>query len=129
MEQKNHAKFSAAQEGAWTCFQEALRRQVVPPQLGLGARPDCVFLAAIWLTARRALSLPAGVLDLTQLVVALGAIVTTALLLLLVQSMQTVGKCLLTIGIFIFGGLALATGFPVIGAAFQSGWWLPLALP
>jgi len=48
---------------------------------------------------------------------------------LLVQEMGAVGKCLIVAAIMAFGALAMATGFPVFAAAFQSGWLLPLALP
>jgi uncharacterized membrane protein len=84
--------------------------------------------AAIWLTAAAVVA-ATGVLDATQVLVALGAMLTTVLLLLVVQSMETVGKCLVVIGIFVFGAIAVAVGTPVLMAAFQSGWILPLALP
>jgi len=51
------------------------------------------------------------------------------LLLMLLQSMGAVGKCLLVLGAFLFGALALATGLPILSAAFETGWWQPLAFP
>ena len=128
MEQTNHAKFSAAKKALDQAFKKRFEGKLFHRNWGWALAGMVVFLAALWLTAA-AIVAATGVLDLTQLLVALGAIVTTALLLLLVQSMQAVGKCLMVIGIFIFGALALAVGFPVIGAALQSGWLVPLALP
>ncbi len=48
---------------------------------------------------------------------------------MLINDASAVGKCLLVVGMFLFGGLAIATGMPVFLAALQSGWWLPIAIP
>ena len=82
----------------------------------------------MWVTAATVVA-ATGAIDLKLVLVALGAIVTTALLLMLVQTMPTAGKCLMGIGILAFGALAVVTGAPVIGAAFATGWLLPLAIP
>jgi len=128
MEQKNHAKFSAAQSALDKVFKERFEDKLFRRNWGWALAGVAVFCGALWLAAAAVVA-ATGVLDVTMVLVAIGALVTTALLSLLVQSMPAVGKCLMVIGIFAFGGLALATGFPVVAGAFQSGWLLPLVLP
>ena len=128
MEQKNHAKFSAAKKALNEVFKKSFEGKLFHRNWGWAAAGVVVFLAALWLTAAAVVA-ATGVLDMTQVLVALGAIATTALLLMLVQELATVGKCLLVVLIFVFGALAIATGAPVVSAAFASGWLVPLALP
>jgi uncharacterized membrane protein len=61
--------------------------------------------------------------------VAVGAIVTTALLLMLMQEMEGAGKWVVALAAFAFAALAFGVGAPFIGAAFGSGWLVPLAIP
>ena len=128
MEQKNHAKFSAAMKALNEHFKKRFEGKLFHRNWGWALAGLVVFLAALWLTAAAVVA-ATGVLDLTRVAVALGAILTTALLLLVVQSMEAVGKCLVVAGIFAFGALALGVGTPVVAAAFQTGWLVPLALP
>jgi uncharacterized membrane protein len=128
MEQKNHAKFSAAKKALNETFKKRFEGKLFHRNWGWALAGVVVFLAALWLTAAAVVA-ATGVIDLTQVLVALGAIVTTALLLMLVQGMEMVGKCLIVVGILFFATLAAVVGFPVFSAAFASGWLLPLALP
>ena len=128
MEQKNHANFSAAKKALNEAFKKRFEGKLFHRNWGWALAGAVVFLAALWLTAAAVVA-ATGVLHVTQVLVALGAIVTTAFLLMLVQSMEAVGKCLMVALIFVFGALALAVGAPIVGAAFASGWLIPLALP
>jgi uncharacterized membrane protein len=63
-----------------------------------------------------------------QVGVVFGSLSVAALLWLAFHD-STVGKCLLTlVGVAAFG-VAIAFGMPVLNAALNSGWWLPLTLP
>ncbi|HUE78554.1 MAG TPA: DUF2207 domain-containing protein [Sphingomicrobium sp.] len=128
MEQAHHAKFSAAKKALNENFKKRFEGKLFHRNWGWALAGVALFIAALWLTAAAVVA-ATGVLDLTQLAVALGAMLTTALLLMLVQTMKSVGKCLVVIGIFVFGALAAAVGAPVVAAAFQTGWLVPLALP
>jgi uncharacterized membrane protein YgcG len=128
MEQKNHAKFSAAKKALNEAFKTRFEGKLFHRNWGWALAGVVVFLAALWLTAAAVVA-ATGVLEVTQVLVALGAILTTALLLLAVQSMEAVGKCLAVVLILAFGALAVSVGAPVVAAAFQTGWLVPLALP
>ena len=128
MEQKNHAKFSAAKKALDDIFKKRYEGKLFHRNWGWALAGLVVFIVAVWLTAAAVVA-ATGVLDTTMVLVALGALVTTALLLMLVQEVGAVGKCLIVAAILGFGALAMATGFPVFTAAFASGWLLPLALP
>jgi len=64
-----------------------------------------------------------------QILVTLGASIVAALLAMMIHGSSTVGKCLLTVGMFVAGAAALATGGPIIIEALNTGWWLPILLP
>ncbi|MGI8612120.1 MAG: DUF2207 domain-containing protein [Sphingomicrobium sp.] len=128
MEQKNHAKFSSAKNALDESFKKLYEGKMFRRNWGWALAGVVIFLAALWLTAAAVVAATA-VLDVTWVLVALGAMVTTAILLMLMQNMQAVGKCLVVVLIMVFATLAVVTGFPVFSAAFESGWLLPLALP
>jgi uncharacterized membrane protein YgcG len=128
MEQKNHVAFAAAKKALDDAFKKRFDGKLFLRNWGWALAGVALFIAALWLTAAAVVA-ATGVLDLTIVLVALGAIVTTVLLLLLVQEMQTTGRCLVMVGVMISGGVAAVVGFPVVAAAFASGWLAPLAFP
>ena len=128
MEQKNHAKFSSAKNALNEVFKERYEGKLFRRNWGWALAGVVVFLAALWLTAAAVVA-ATGVLDVTWVLVALGSLVTTVLLLMAVQNMQSFGKWLVVVVIIFFAALAAVVGFPVFIAAFASGWLLPLALP
>ena len=128
MEQKNHVEFAAAKKALDDAFKERFDGKMFLRNWGWALAGVALFLAALWLTAAAVVA-ATGVLDLRIVLLALGAIVVTVLLLLLVQEMRSSGKCLVIIAIMISGGVAAVVGFPVIAAAFASGWLAPLVLP
>jgi uncharacterized membrane protein len=128
MEQKNHAKFSAAKKALNDTFKKLYEGKLFLRNWGWAFAGLAFFIAALWFTAAAVVA-ATGIIDRLQVGVALGAVVTMALLLMLVQELETVGKILASIGIAVFGIAALVAGWPIVPAAFQSGWWAPLALP
>lgn len=128
LEQKNHEKFSAAKKALDDVFKKEYEGRLFKRNWGWAIAGMALFAAAVWLVSAAVVA-ATGVLDLTMVLVAVGAIVTTALLLILIQNANTVGKCLLVLGAFLFGALALATGMPIVAAAFGAGWVAPLLIP
>ena len=128
MEQKNHVEFAAAKKTLQEAFKQRFDGKLFLRNWGWALAGVALFLAALWLTAA-AIVAATGVLDVTIVLIALGALVTTVLLLLLVQEMRSTGKCLVLVGVMISGGVAAVVGFPVLAAAFASGWLAPLAFP
>ncbi|MEO8547827.1 MAG: DUF2207 domain-containing protein, partial [Sphingomicrobium sp.] len=128
MEQKNHVEFAAAKKALDDAFTKRFDGKLFLRNWGWALAGVALFLAALWLTAAAVVA-ATGVLEVTIVLVALGAIIVTVLLLLLVQEMRAAGKCLVIIGIMVSGAVAAVVGFPVIAAAFASGWLAPLAFP
>ncbi|MEO7364760.1 MAG: DUF2207 domain-containing protein [Sphingomicrobium sp.] len=128
MEQANHARFAAAQKALDDAFKERFDGKMFNRNWGWALAGIAIFLAALWVTAAAVVA-ATGVLDLRIVLMAFGAMITTILLLLLVQEMRATGKCLVIVAIMISGGVAAIVGFPVVGAAFESGWLAPLAFP
>ena len=125
MEQKNHAKFSAAKKGLEKILKEQYEGKLFNKNWGWAFAGVLLLIAAIWFVAASIVA--ASGLDVTMVLVALGAAVVVALLLMWIQTATSVGKCLATIVAVIFGALAVATGAPILSQAVQTGWWLPFA--
>ena len=125
MEQKNHAKFSAAKRGLDAFLKEQYEGKLFNKNWGWAVAGVLLFVAAIWLVAASIVA--AFGLDITMVLVPLGAGITVAILLLWVQTASTVGKCLVSVVAFVFGGLAVMTGAGILFQALQTGWWLPFA--
>jgi uncharacterized membrane protein YgcG len=128
MEQKNHGKFSAAKNALDAAFKKQYEGKLFRRNWGWALAGVAVFVAALWLTAAAVVA-ATGVVDVRMVLVALGALATIALLLTVVQSMPATGKCLIVLAIAGFAALAMLTGVPILTAAFESGWLLPLAFP
>ena len=127
IEQKNHAKFSAAKKGLTETLKKAYEGKLFNKNWGWAFAGVLLFLAALWLVAASIVA--ASGLDVTTVVVALGAALTTTLLLLWIQTATALGKCLASIVALVFGALAVATGAPVLFEALETGWWEPFLLP
>ena len=125
MEQKNHAKLSSAKK----VLEESLKRKyegaLFNKNWGWAGAGVLLLVAAIWFVAASIVA--ASGLDVTMVLVPLGAAVVVALLLMWIQTATSVGKCLATIIAFGFGALAVATGAPILFQALQTGWLLPFA--
>ena len=127
MEQKNHQKFSAAKKVLGENLKKRYEGTLFNKNWGWAFAGVLLFVAAIWFVAASIVA--AMGLDVTMVLVPLGAAVVVALLLWWIQSATSVGKCLATVIAFIFAALAISTGAPVFFQALQTGWWLPFALP
>ncbi|HEX8413211.1 MAG TPA: DUF2207 domain-containing protein [Sphingomicrobium sp.] len=128
MEQKNHAVFSAAKQALDKGFKARFDGTAFNRNWGWAIAGLLLWLAAIWLSAAAVLAATDGA-DLWPIGVALGAAATAGLLAILVQQSQAVGKCLFAGLAFIFGGVAVAMGMPVLAQAFATGWLLPMLIP
>lgn len=128
MEQKNHARFSAAKSGLEKVLKTAYEGKLFNRNWGWAVAGMALFVAALWLTSAAVVA-ATGVVAVNQLLAALGAAAVTVVLAIFIHQAGAVGKCVLVLGIFVFGAAALATGFPIIVAALSTGWLAPMALP
>ena len=127
MEQANHSKFSSAKKSLEASLKHAYEGRLFNKNWGWAAAGLLFFVASVWLVAA-AVVVAVG-LDVTNVLVALGAAVTATMLLLWVQTAKTVGKCLAIVIILICCALSVSVGGPILFQALQIGWWLPFALP
>ena len=127
MEQKNHAKFSLARKSLDEVLKKTYEGRLFNKNWGWAVAGLLLLLLAIWLVSGAIVA--ASGLDVTMVLVPLGAAVCAVLLFLWVQTASAVGKCLVSLIGFAFAALAIGTGAPILFQALQSGWWLPLALP
>jgi len=128
MEQKNHEKFSAAKKGLDDVLKAAYEGVMFNRNWGWAGAGIILFAVAFWLVAAAVVAATDGA-AVWQILVTLGASIVAALLALTIYGSSTVGKCLLTLGMFIAGAVALATGGPIVIEALNTGWWLPILLP
>jgi uncharacterized membrane protein YgcG len=128
MEQKNHEKFSAAKKGLDDVLKAAYEGVMFNRNWGWAAAGVILFAVAFWLVAAAVVAATDGA-AIWQILVTLGASIVAALLAMMIHGSSTVGKCLLTVGMFVAGAAALATGGPIIIEALNTGWWLPILLP
>jgi uncharacterized membrane protein len=94
---------------------------------GRAAAGQLLANAAFWPVAA-AEAAATGVASLWQIGVVLGTLAATTMLWLAFHE-SAVGKCLLTLLSMAALALAFAFGMPIIAAALNSGWWLPMVLP
>ena len=127
MEQKNHAKFSAAKSGLAEVLKEKYEGRMFKRNYGWAAAGTLLFIAALWVAAA-AVVLATDTAEIWRIGVVLGGLIAAALLWQGAPD-TTVGKCLVTLVGFVAVAIAFVLGMPIIGAAFASGWWLPLLLP
>ena len=128
MEQRNHEKFAAAKKMLDSAFKRDFEGKMFRRNYGWAATGVAATIAAVWLTAA-AVTAATGTVDTLQIVVAIGALITCALLAMVLHGLSTAGKCLIVALMFIAFAAALATGMPILFAAFETGWIAPLVLP
>jgi uncharacterized membrane protein YgcG len=127
MEQKNHAKFSSAKKNLDEVLKNQYEGKLFNKNWGWAIAGLLLLGGALWLVSASIVA--AMGLEITTVLVPLGAAVTAALLFMWVQTASAVGKCLVSLVGFAFAALAIGTGAPILFQALQSGWWLPLAIP
>ena len=127
MEQKNYKTFQNAKKALGDVLKSKYEGKMFRRNLGWAAAGLLLFAALFWLTcAAVAAATYGGVM--WQIGVVIGSLLATALLWLAFHD-SAVGKCLLTLIGFAALAIAFAVGMPVLNAALNSGWWLPLAFP
>jgi uncharacterized membrane protein YgcG len=128
MEQKNHEKFSSAKKGLDDVLKDAYEGVMFNRNWGWAGAGIILFIAAFWLVAAAVVAATDGA-AIWQILVTLGATAVAAMLALVIHGSSTTGKCLLSLGMFAAGAIALITGGPLIIEALNTGWWLPILLP
>ena len=127
MEQKNHEKFSSAKKSLAEVLKEKYEGRMFKRNYGWAAAGTLLFVAALWVAAA-AVVLATDTAEVWRIGVVLGGLITAALLWQGAPD-TAVSKCLVTLAGFGAVAVAFFLGMPIIGAAFASGWWLPLLLP
>jgi uncharacterized membrane protein YgcG len=127
MEQKNHEKFSSAQNALSEALKDRYEGKLFKRNLGWAAAGLFLFFACFWLVSA-AVDVASGGVPAWVIVVVLGLLLSCALLWLAFHESRT-GKCLLSLIGFVGVTAAIILGSPVIIDALNSGWWLPLILP
>jgi uncharacterized membrane protein YgcG len=128
MEQKNHQKFSAAQKSLGDVLKNTYEGVMFNRNWGWAVAGVILFIAAFWLVAAAVVATNDGA-AIWRILVTLGAAVVAAMLAMVIHGSSTSGKCLLVLGMFGAGAVALMTGAPVLIEALNTGWWQPLVLP
>ncbi len=128
MEQKNHAKFSAAQKALGVVLKERYEGKLFHKNWGWAVTGILLLVGALWLTAAAVVAATDGG-QIWLIGVGIVMLALAAILVALMQGTSQTGKCLLTIGAFLCGAIAFATGGPILIQALNSGWWQPLVLP
>ena len=127
MEQKNYQTFQSAKSSLDAVLKGKYENKLFKRNLGWAAAGLMLFAALFWLTCAAVAAATYGAI-MWQVGVVFGSLLAAALLWLAFHD-SAVGKCLLTlVGVAAFG-VAIAFGMPVLNAALNSGWWLPLILP
>lgn len=128
MEQKNHAKFASAKKGLDGVLKEKYEGKLFHKNWGWAVAGIILLVGAFWLTAAAVVAATDGQ-QVWLIGVGVGLLALAAVLVALMNGTSKTGKCLLGVGAFLCGSIALATGVPIIGQALASGWWQPLVLP
>lgn len=128
MEQKNHAKFSAAQKALAEVLKKRYEGKLFHKNWGWAIAGIILLVGALWLTAAAVVAATDGG-QIWLIGVGIGTLALAGILVALMQGTSSTGKCLLTIGAFICFSIAVATGAPILGQALSTGWWQPLVLP
>jgi uncharacterized membrane protein YgcG len=127
MEQKNYKVFQSAKKVLSDILKSRYEGRLFKRNLGWAAAGLLLFAALFWLTCAAVAAATYGAV-MWQIGVVVGTLVVAALLWLAFHE-STAGKCLLTlVGMAAFA-VAFAVGMPVLTAALNSGWWLPMVLP
>jgi uncharacterized membrane protein YgcG len=128
MEQKNHAYFSSAKLALDKAFKARFEGKLFNRNWGWAFAGLLLWLITVWLAAAAVL-VSTDKAELLPIGVALGSALTAGILAILIQHSSALARCLLVAGVFLFVGMALATGMPVLADAFATGWLLPMMIP
>jgi uncharacterized membrane protein YgcG len=127
MEQKNHENFIAANGALSGALKAQYDGKLFKRNYGWAAAGLLLFAALFWLTCAAVAAATYGA-AVWQIGVVVGSLLVAALLWLAFHD-SPVGKCLLSLVALVAFAIAVAVGMPVLSAALNSGWYLPLVLP
>jgi uncharacterized membrane protein YgcG len=127
MEQKNYKTFMNAKNSLNAVLKNKFEGKLFKRNLGWAAAGLLLFAALFWLTCAAVAAATYGAV-MWQIGVVVGSLLIAALLWLAFHE-SAAGKCLLSLVGMAALGIAFAVGMPVLSAALNSGWWLPLVLP
>ena len=127
MEQKNYRNFQSAKKSLSEELKTRFDGKLFNRNYGWAAAGLMLFLALFWITCAAVAAASYGAV-IWQIGVVIGSLLVTALLWLAFHE-STIGKCLLTLVGMIALAISFALGMPVLSAAFNSGWWLPIIIP
>ncbi len=127
MEQKNYKTFMNARNSLNAVLKNKYEGKLFKRNLGWAAAGFLLFAACFWLTCAAVAAATYGAI-VWQIGVVVGSLLVTAFLWLAFHG-SAAGKCLLSLVGMAALAVAFAVGMPVLSAALNSGWWLPLALP
>ena len=127
MEQKNYKSFMSAKSSLAAVLKNKYEGKMFKRNLGWAAAGLLLFAALFWLTCAAVAAATYGAI-MWQVGVVFGSLLVAALLWLAFHE-TTAGKCLLTLTGMAAFGIAVAFGLPVLAAALNSGWWLPIVFP
>ena len=127
MEQKSYKTFQSAKKALSDVLKSKYDDKLFKRNLGWAGAGLLIFAAVFWLTCAAVAAATYGEV-MWQIGVVIGSLLVTALLWLAFHE-STAGKCLLTLVGFAAMAIAFVVGMPVLNAALNSGWWLPLVLP
>jgi len=127
MEQENYKSFMSAKNSLEAVLKNRYEGKLFKRNLGWAAAGLLLFAALFWLTCAAVAAATYGAV-LWQIGVVVGSLLVAAFLWLAFHESPG-GKCLLTlVGLAAFG-IASGVGMPILSAALNSGWWLPLLFP
>lgn len=128
MVQENHTTFASAKSKMEAILKQRFDGKLFNRNYGWAFSGLLLFVAALWLTAA-AVAAALDTVDPAMLAGTVIALVVAAGIAFIIQKSSKRGQCLL--GLVAFGASACAffLGLPTLGAALNSGWWLPLLLP
>src|SRR6185503_693576 len=127
MEQKNYQNFMSAKNSLGSVLTNRYEGKLFKRNVGWAAAGLLLFAALFWLTCAAVAAATYGAV-LWQIGVVVGSLLAAALLWLAFHESPG-GKCLLTLVGLAALVIASSIGMPVLEAALNSGWWLPLLFP
>jgi uncharacterized membrane protein YgcG len=127
MEQKNHEEFQSAKTALDAILKTEYEDKLFKRNIGWAAAGLLLFAAIFWLACASVAAATGGLAG-WQAGVVFGSLAVCALLWLAFHD-TAVGKCLLSLISLVAFAIAFALGMPLITAALNSGWWLPVVLP
>jgi len=128
MEQKNHAKFSAAKKALSEDFAEAYDGRMFLRNYGWIGAAVAILVGALWLAAAAVVWAEGAQTKLLVLLSAAG-MAFAALVFHAAPNDKGAGRCLLHLVAAIVGGSAVVLAFPIIPDALTTGNWIPLVIP